>query len=768
MRTLAAILLALLTARLASAVELDIPVFAGGYGTDFYARSAREFERLRPGVQVHVYGDPRVQDQVRVRVIDGHYPDAACVVYVLWPELIQAGKVKDLTPFLSGPNWEGDGRWGDTFLPGALENWQVGGRTYGLPVSYSCWTLFYNKGLFRAHGWTVPRTWDEFFVLCDRIRTAGLAPLSVPGTFWLYADAFFRSAYFDLAGSAGWDAANNLVPGARQSPAYVRAAGLEQRVLQQVTLRGWEGESHTGAELSFLQGRVAMTVSGSWLTNEMAGKIPAGFDLGAMNFPVFPDGVADPSTIQMSTDSFFVFATGDPVRERLTIDFLRFLTSRAQAAAFVRTFDSPSAVRGVALSNYSPRMQDTVEIIAGARTAFPMRQLMLQPPHVRQAIVDESGRLTHGEITPAEFGRRLEMAAAADRQQAADPTYLEYMHPVAGTLLLAGLAGLAGFSGWAAVARRRTAGAGRAAFVRRAQFARLRPGMAAAFVGPALLVYAALVVGPGLTAFGWAFTRWNGIAPRTWVGLFNFKYLLFGNDVFWLALRHNLFLMVVPALFVVPIALLCATLVHRGVWGGKVFRAVFLFPNLLGGIAATLIWMSAYEPHGGLVNAGITALGRLLHNGYLSGFDGFPWLASQHLYTALIPIYIWMACGFNLILYLAAMEGIDPQLYEAAALDGASAWRQFFLITLPSIREVLVISAVFLVISGLNAFEMIWLLTSQFPDSSTHTMGTLLVSAMFQDMDIGRATALAVILFVLVGAGSAIVLRLMRPEEAES
>ena len=765
MRRFAAALLGLAAARLAAAVELDIPVFAGGFGTEFYARSAQAFEALHPGVRVHVYGDPRVQDQVRVRVIDGHYPDAACVGYVLWPELIRAGKLIDLTPFLAGPNWEKDAAWGSTFLPGALDNWRIGGRVYGLPVSYSCWTLFYNQALFRERHWSLPRTWDEFFALCGRIRAAGIAPLSVPGTRWLYGDAFFRAAYYNLAGAAGWDAVNNLVPGARLDPRCIRAAALEQRVLREDTLRGWEGETHTGAELAFLQGRAAMTVSGSWLTSEMAGKIPADFELGAMNFPVFPDGLADPSTIQMGTDSFFVFATGDRVREGLTIDFLRFLTSRAQAAALVRAFDSPSAVRGVPASAYSPRMRQTAELIERARAAFPMHNMMLMPPAVRQAIVDESGRLTLGQITPEEFSRRLEAAAAADRAQAADPGHLELRHPVAGLVLLAGLGSAVLLLGWAALAGRRADRAGGAALARSAHFARLRPGVAAGFVGPALVLYGALVVCPALTAFGWSFTRWNGISPRTWVGFFNFKSLLFGNDVFWLALQHNLFLMVVPALFVVPIALGCAALLHRGVWGGRVFRVVFLFPNLLGGIAATLIWMSAYEPNGGLVNAGLAGLGRLLHSARLAGFDGFPWLASEHLYTALIPIYIWMACGFNLILYLAAMEGIDPQLYEAAALDGASAWRQFFTITLPLIREVLAISAVFLVISGLNAFEMVWLLTSQYPTSSTHTLGTLLVTTMFQDLDIGRATALAVILFVLVGAGSAAVLRGLRREE---
>jgi ABC-type sugar transport system permease subunit len=114
------------------------------------------------------------------------------------------------------------------------------------------------------------------------------------------------------------------------------------------------------------------------------------------------------------------------------------------------------------------------------------------------------------------------------------------------------------------------------------------------------------------------------------------------------------------------------------------------------------------------------------------------------------------------------MEGIDSQLYEAADIDGASTWTQFFTITLPSIREVLAISAVFLVIGGLNAFEMIWLLTSQEPSAAMHTLATLLVTTMFKDFDIGRAAALAVILFGLVLVASGAVLRAFRSEPVEN
>jgi raffinose/stachyose/melibiose transport system permease protein len=140
-------------------------------------------------------------------------------------------------------------------------------------------------------------------------------------------------------------------------------------------------------------------------------------------------------------------------------------------------------------------------------------------------------------------------------------------------------------------------------------------------------------------------------------------------------------------------------------------------------------------------------------------------LSQDNLYRALIPIYIWMACGFNLVLYLAAMQGIDHELYEAAEIDGAPAWRQFFTITLPLIWDVLAISAVFIVVAGLNTFEMIWLLTSQEPISQSHVLSTLMVATMFKEFEVGRATAVAVIMCVLVLIGSAVVLRVMRQRD---
>jgi raffinose/stachyose/melibiose transport system permease protein len=756
-----AFLLAVL--RLHAVTEIDIPIFTGGFGIGFYEQTARKFEALRPGVKVNVYGDPRIWDKVRVRVLSGDYPDATTAT-LYWPSLIRAGKLLDLTPYLDGPNWEGDARWIDTFLPGVLSNWRVDGRYYGLPLMNAAWVLYYNRALFRAHGWSPPRTWEEFFALAEKMRRAGIAPLSLPGVYMLYGDSIINAAYYSLAGPSAWQAFSAYAPGTRADPRFYRAAEVARRITGECMIPGWEGMTHTSAQLAFLEGRCAMNISGTWLVSEMGGKIPADFELGAVNLPGFADGIGDPTAIQTGSNYFFVLAGGDPRRERLTVDFLRYLTSRERADAAVRAIDSPVALRGVPVDRFSPRMREAGRIVAEARETYNATDQSLLPPGYAQALIDAREQLFTGRMTAREYGDRLEAAAAADQARRAHPDQVKRVHPWATAALLAVLVAACLWLGWQW--RRRSVRKEEA--VDGGYFAPLRAPLALGFVGPALVLFGVFVVLPGITSLAWAFTHWDGIGERTWAGWFNFKVLLLESDGFWAALKNNLYLMVVPTLVVVPLSLLFASLIHRGVWGAKTFRALFLFPNLLGGIAATLLWMSAYDPHNGIVNAGLVALGNRLDLDWLRSFAAHPWLSPANLYGSLIPIYIWMACGFNLILYLAAMEGIDPQLYEAAEMDGAPAWRQFFSITVPMIWEVLVISAVFIVIGGLNAFELVWLLTSQNPSTGSHTLSTLMVSTMFQDFQVGRATAIAVMMFVFVLVGSVSVMRGLKREAVES
>ena len=750
-------------------VVLDIPVFVGGFGIDFFQETATLYEKQRPGVRVDIYGSPRIAQKIRVRVVAKQFPDATDAD-LPWPALIAAEKVLDLAPYLDGPNWEGDSLWRDTFLPGVLERWTEGQAVYGIPFGHAVMCFWYNKRLFALRGWRPPETWEQFWKLCDMIKASGITPMSFSGVAPTAADYLQRAAYYNLAGAEAYRKLQLLEPGAYESDLYRRASEVVQRLSRDYFINGWEGMSHTEAQLQFLEGRTALLVTGSWLVNEMKGKIPDDFLFGSFNFPVFEDAVADPDTIQVGSGWYFIFKDSQNVEE--TVDFLRFLTSRERARAFTSQLDSPTAVRGTPPEAYSVHMQDVAAMIAKSTSSFG------RPPGaapevaaMNQPYIDARNLLLAGRITPRQFGERLEEKAAEIRAYRDQPMRVIIRHPLAGSLLLAAMA-----AGLIACILFRKRSATRAPSV---GFVSARPVRAggsdlAIFLGFGTVLFLVFVIKPASQALVWALTEWDGITEQRWVGWLHFKRLLFESDLFWAALSNNLFIMFVPTAVVLPLSLFFATLINRGVWGARVFRTCFLFPNILGGVAATLIWLHAYNPHGGLVNGFLTGLGRRFENLgltemsiWLAGFDGFAWLAQERLYWALVPIYIWMSIGFNLVLYLAAMESVDPQLYEAAEIDGASPSRQFFRITLPLIWDVIIISAVFMIIWGLNTFEVIWILTSQQPGSETHVLGTLLVSTLFNEYRIGQATAIAVTLFALVFAGSMAAMTIMRRESIE-
>jgi ABC-type sugar transport system permease subunit/ABC-type glycerol-3-phosphate transport system substrate-binding protein len=766
-------------------ITLDIPVLVAGYGADFFKETAWEYSKLRPDVRVHLYGDPRINDKVRTRVMAGDWPDATDAV-LLYPRLIAAGRILDLASYLDGPNWEGDARWRDTFRDGVLDRWATrrgfapdekgpDKAVYGLPFAHAVWTLFYDKALFRRHGWTPPRTWDEFFVLCEQMQAAGVVPMSLPGVTMRYGDAVLRAAHYNLVGPEGYAAYHALAPGTRTDPRFIRAAEVLRRIAANHLVRGWEGMTHTAAQQAFLDGHCAMTLSASWFANEMRGRLPDAFELGAMNLPVFADGIMPVDTVQVQSGYYFVFRSGDPAREMAAVDFFRFMTSRERVRRFARMADAPVALRAAEPGDYSPRMTDTAALLARSPAAFDAAPATASAAQatLSQALTNARYKLMTGRITAEQFGAELEEAAAIERTRLENVEYVETRHLGKTAALLGLIAGLFGWLIWAGF--RGKAGGGARVARNEERLAPLPRRFGAGFVGPAFALYAMFVLLPGLAAFGWALTRWDGFGAKSWAGLGNFRWLLLESDVFWSALKNNLFLMLVPPLFVVPVALGMAAFIQRGGRTAGFFRVVLLFPNLLGGIAAALIWVAAYEPLSGFVNAAIMACGDGLAGiggpagmvDWLRDFRGHAWLSQENLYWSLVPIHLWMACGFNLVLYLAAMQGVPAELYEAAELDGATPLRQFFTITLPLIREVLVISAVFLVIGGLNAFELVWLLTSQDPTAGAHTLGTFMVGTLFTEFQVGRAAAIAVILFGLVLVACLAVLRATRREAVE-
>ena len=790
-------------------VTVDMPVFEGGEGMDFFLKAARAYEKENPRVVVDLYGDPRIADKVRVRVLEGSFPDVTNAGLNYWA-LIKTGDVMPLDEFLEQPNWEGDSTWRDSFMPGALDRYTWEGHTYGIPFLYSIYAIWYNKGMFEEQGWEPPETWDEFLALCKKIKEAQVPcgyydleyfhksgtprpktlaeyqalsdsyqdvpadaatqvyPLSFQGQYHGYAQGLIDSAYYYQAGLDRYLAQKNIEPGSFSNPELTQSLALVQELATQYFEPGCLGHSHTMSQQRFFNGKSAMIPCGSWLKSEHLGKIPDGFRLGAFNLPRLP-GKGDPTAVYTSTSYYFVFNRADHPKEG--IEFLRFMTSRAQAGKFCKMRDIIAAVKGSAEGNVTADMLDVLEIANLAHTSYGAAPGEGYP-EFDQYWSDARFAILTGAATPEEAAQDLEDGAKQVLARAANPDQITVRHRWEPGILLGLLALAVVFTlvttirRWLA-ARRETRGSIEAKRIGLSWLSVL------IFVGPALALYTVFVVIPSARSFWWSTQRWDGLTEMTYVGLQHFQRLLFESDPFWIALKNNLFIMLVIPLFVIPLSLFLAACISRGLKGSTLFRIVFFFPNILGAVAATLLWMHLYEPNGGPVNRVLVFLTNALHLAPLlkliglETFQGFAWLSQEHLYWALVPMSIWGACGFNMLLYLAAMEGIPHDLYEAAEIDGASAWRQFWTITLPLIWDVLSISIVFSIIGGMKAFEGIWLLTNQRPTTETHVIGTRMVQAMFNEFNVGEATAIAVLLFLMVFFGTAATLRLMRRETVE-
>jgi raffinose/stachyose/melibiose transport system permease protein len=745
---------------------IDLQFFRGGEGDEFFYLCPEEFQKVRPDIRVDLTLDPRIHDRVRVRVLERNFMEVSNAFINFWP-LIKSGDVVALDEWLDGPSWDQPGKtWRETFLPGALDPYLWEGKTYGVPLGYFVSVIWYNKTMFREHGWQKPRTWDELYALCEQIKkdTNGqIAPLAFQGRYADYTWPLVDSAYYQLAGPEAWFAQRwRLEPGTFDNPNYVKAIDYTQRLATKYFQPGFLGMSHTESQLQFFTGATAMIPCGSWMKSEMKGKIPDGFELGCFPLPTVDNPVpGTPDAMFATSNYYFVMSKSHHPREG--VEYLRFMTSFRMAGEFSRLTDIATAIKGASKGKLSRDMDELLEIIDRSKASYGVLSPLY--PDSKQMLVDGMQPVLSGSKTPQEIAATIETNAAALKGQADNPTKVIVNHRVKPALLLGAL-GLAAIYWIATTARdirkrgvtQRVVGAASTGGLQRMRWSNVL-----LFVAPAALIYTVFVIFPSLRAFVWSVHEWNGVTGMSEMpfrGLLNFRRLLLESDAFWIALENNLFLMIVIPLFVIPFSLFLAACISRGIGGAKLFRVVFFFPNLIGGVAAALLWMHLYTPQGGLVNTALAGIG-------LESFRTFTWLAPEHLYWALVPMSIWGACGFNMVLYLAAMENVPESLYESATIDGASPWRQFWAITVPLIWEVLAISIVFMVIGGMKAFDIIWLLTNQQPTTATHTISTRMVQTMFWEYKVGEATAIAVILFFMVFLGTAATLRVMRRERVE-
>ncbi|MEU6847500.1 sugar ABC transporter permease [Streptomyces sp. NPDC046716] len=259
-------------------------------------------------------------------------------------------------------------------------------------------------------------------------------------------------------------------------------------------------------------------------------------------------------------------------------------------------------------------------------------------------------------------------------------------------------------------------------------------------VTPALL-HAALWIGlPVIAAVYLAFTSYDVLSSPRFVGLANFRDML-GDEMF----RKSIVNTVIYTFFTVPfgmaLGLLLALALHTGLRARGLFRTAIFLPQVTATVAIALVWLWIYNPRNGLFN---TLLG-------LVGIEGPAWLASTGwAMPSVILVGIWQGIGMKMLIYLAALQNLPKDLYEAASVDGASRVRQFFSITLPLLKPATFFVLITSMISAFQSFDQIYILTDGGPAGSTTMMTYEIYKSAFREFRVGYACAQSLVLFVLL------------------
>lgn len=259
------------------------------------------------------------------------------------------------------------------------------------------------------------------------------------------------------------------------------------------------------------------------------------------------------------------------------------------------------------------------------------------------------------------------------------------------------------------------------------------------FLLPAIALLGLTVFVPAFQAFALSFTRYEydiTQAPE-WIGWSNFQ-RLWQDELFWQTIKNTLLYLigVVPILVIAPLGL--AIIVNQKLRGINWFRTAFYTPVVISMVVAGIAWKALYTENG-LINQFLKQF----------GIESIPWLTNPKLAIwSVMLVTIWKGLGYYMVIYLAGLQSISPELYEAAAIDGSDSWQKHLDITIPLMRPYLFLVAVISAISATKVFEEIFIMTQGGPRNSSKTVVYYLYERAFQDLDISYACTIGLVLFL--------------------
>ncbi|MBL1226992.1 carbohydrate ABC transporter permease [Enterococcus sp. BWR-S5] len=260
------------------------------------------------------------------------------------------------------------------------------------------------------------------------------------------------------------------------------------------------------------------------------------------------------------------------------------------------------------------------------------------------------------------------------------------------------------------------------------------------FIAPNFIGFFIFTLIPVVFSLILAFMEWDSFSAPKFVGLNNFIKMI-GDETFWISFKNT----ILYTVGVVPLTLLfslgLAILLNQKVKGMKFFRTAFFFPYVTSLVAIAVVWNMLFHPTMGPINQFLKLI-----------IDNPPgWTSSsQWALFAIILVSVWRGMGYYMILYLAGLQSIPKELYEAASMDGATKWKQFMNVTLPSLKPTTFFVTIMLVINCFKIFDLVQVMTAGGPGRSTNVLVYTIYNEAFVKFNFGYASAIALVLFIIV------------------
>ena len=268
------------------------------------------------------------------------------------------------------------------------------------------------------------------------------------------------------------------------------------------------------------------------------------------------------------------------------------------------------------------------------------------------------------------------------------------------------------------------------------------------FIGRGIIGRICLSVGPMLFSIGISFTSWDVISAKEFVGLENYKNL-FQDPLFFKSLKVTLYYTLLSVPLITCIPLLIAMLLNSKVKGISVFRAIFYVPSIVPIVASAAVWMYIYNPMYGLLNSILKALGMHSQNFIFSETGAVPSLAVMALWGA----------GNTVVIYLAGLQGVSRQLYEAAEIDGAGTLSRFMNITVPMMTPIIFYNFVMAIINSMQIFTQAYIMTDGGPANATLFYSLMVYRTAFKQSRMGYSAAMSWVFFVIIAVLTLIVFK---------